>query len=225
MARVKITLIFCLIAVYTAFGQEYFPGGVAGAEMWYKVSHDDLQNGEYPNNAGYLRLGSCPDFSYSPELFNFNPSISTEGLCLMYNAPLENSTSRNIFFVGKPKEMEDTKFSHVITGWDLGMLPAPDSLIRNNFKLSTAYVNWNKRSFEYNSSPPEAINFYRWNIYNSDKRFKSYGLYGETTFYIGKNFTVDDVNAIDYNGNFPEYISFPFELTYNQKQCNFRSKR
>ncbi|HEU4496100.1 MAG TPA: T9SS type A sorting domain-containing protein, partial [Flavobacterium sp.] len=61
------------------------------------------------------------------------------------------------------------------------------------------------------------ISFYSWNLYQTDRKFKSYGMNGETRFYVGREFSNDTIDAKSFYGNFPEFISFPFELTANQR--------
>lgn len=218
--------IFALIALgffCNSQAQEHFPGGVAGAEAWYIVDHTNLSQGVYPNlSEPYIRLTSCTPTLGNPFLFNFNHSLKTSGLCLTYNAPLEITTARNVFFVGEPQELT-VNYSHLTTGWrsDLSAIIQPAWLNRYRFDLANkgAYIGENITSFE--SVTKANVNFYHWNIYQSDKRFKSYGLDGETSFYIGKNFNNTTVTPTlqgqSFSGNFPEFISYPFELTANQK--------
>ena len=63
------------------------------------------------------------------------------------------------------------------------------------------------------------INFYHSNHYFIDKKFKSFGQEGETKFYIGKTTNIDpDASYEDsnFNGVFPEFLSFPRELSHNE---------
>ncbi|WP_159802446.1 hypothetical protein [Flavobacterium sp. MK4S-17] len=212
-----ILTLLCIIIIPNVYSQK-FPGGVTGAEVWYIASATDIQQNIYVNSAEeFINLNLCSD-SHEPSLFNFNPSIITGQLCIMYNASLERSTSRNIFFVGEPLS-SGYSYSHLTTGWREGFSSnvLTDSIIKNRFDLgaTSAYVNRKLSSFinEYNAY----VNFYHWNIYIHDKIFKSYGSEGETSFYIGKYFLNPEEEGDYYQGKFPEFISFPYELTHNEK--------
>jgi hypothetical protein len=218
--RLKTTLCFYLLFLaMPVFCQQHFPGGVPGAEAWYTVNHGDLSNDHYLNLSGGVikKLEKCGE-KLDPSLFNFNPSARSEKLCLFYTAPLEITTSRNIFFVGQPSDIE-TSYSHLATGWDplLADLAPMDSVIRNRFDLGNKLSYINKKTFSYESVQNANVNFYNWNIYQVDKKLKSYGFNGETNFYIGREFSSQGSEIKYFSGNFPEYISFPFELTDNQK--------
>lgn len=223
MSLKKIFFLISFFQLCPGWSQDHFPGGVAGAEVWYTVDHTSLSQSVYPNLAEpYIRLTSCTPTLGNPFLFNFNHSLNTSGLCLTYSAPLEITTARNVFFVGEPQELT-VNYSHLTTGWrsDLSAIIQPAWLNRYRFDLANkgAYIGENITSFE--SVTKANVNFYHWNIYQSDKRFKSYGLDGETSFFIGKNFTNTTVTPTlqgqSFSGNFPEFISYPFELTANQK--------
>lgn len=220
----KLLSIIALIHLCNGWSQQYFPGGVAGAEVWYKVDYISLAQGSYPNSGEpFIKLTSCTPNIGGQALFNFNHSIKTSGLCLTYNAPLESMTARNVFFVGEPQELT-VNYSHLTTNWraDMSGIILPAWLHRYRFDLANkgAYVNDNITPL-FNSVTKANVNFYNWNLYQTDKRFKTSGLYGETSFYIGKNFANSTVTPIfqgqAFAGNFPEFISYPFELTANQK--------
>lgn len=208
-----ILLIF-FISYFNSHSQTHFPGGVFGAEAWYIVNHEDMNQDIYLNSSQeHINIISCGE-GFEEALFNFNPSIRTDKLCLMYRSALENSVSRNIFFVGEPDSV--SKYSHVTTQWNQSF-GAMDSLIRNRFDSSLEGTHVNKQVSAYQSIDNAQINFYHWNIYQIDKKFKSYGYEGETEFYIGKEFNNPLLNAEYFYGNFSEFISFPFELSANQK--------
>lgn len=215
------SLIF-LLFIIKATAQHHFPGGVAGAEAWYIVNHDEIQppNPVYKNlSRDYIKIISCGNVA-TDALFNFNHSIRADKLCLSYNAGLENTTSRNIFFVGEPRELQ-SNFSHTTTGWNpmLSGMPQTTSSVKNRFDLASYDSYIDEQYLSYQSQSNAYVNFYHWNIYENDKKLKSYGMQGETSFYIGKAYinpeTEEDVKY--FSGNFPEYISYPFELTANQK--------
>ncbi|KOS07576.1 hypothetical protein AM493_17155 [Flavobacterium akiainvivens] len=222
--NLKKLLLFLTSFCYSlSWSQQFFPGGVAGAETWYIVDYANLAQGQFPNLADpYIRLSSCTSSLGSEGLFNFNHSINTNLLCLTYNASLENTTSRNVFFVGEPKEL-NINYGHLTTNWrtDMSSIILPAWINRYRFDLANKGAYANNNSVAFNSVTKANINFYNWNVYQSDKRFKSYGLGGETAFNIGKSFTNTTVTPTlegqSFMGNFPEFISYPFELTANQK--------
>lgn len=215
----KITFqLLLLFLTVTVFSQEHFPGGVPGAEAWYMVNHSEIDQGIYMNY-GYkpVRLKPCTEPLGNNQLFNFNHSVETDKLCLYYNAPMENTNARNVFFVGEIKDL-DQNFSHLTTKWNtnLGSLMPTDSLVKNRFDFATKTSYFNKRVASYQTGYA-SVNFYHWNMYQTDKKYKSYGFEGETRFFIGQEFAHADAQGKYFAGNFPEFVSYPFELTANQK--------
>lgn len=196
------------------------PGGVSGSEVWYMGNWEHIGNGEFQNSAQTdIHINKCGEAEKA--LFNFNPSIFTKKLCLEYVAPLENTTGRNVFFVGEPEKPEPS-FSHLGTLWrhDFGQNILSDSIIRNFFDFNNKNVFTKEIYSDYTSDKNANVNFYHTNNYNIDKKFKSYGQEGETTFYIGKPTQIDPDESYEDNyfyGNFPEFISFPKELSNNER--------
>lgn len=217
--KIIFPLLFCLLSI-SVWAQGFFPGGVVGAEVWYIANHSDFSQNVFKNEGNRdIKISSCASGMGSNSLFNFNHSINaTTGLCLAYNAPLENTTSRNIFFVGEPKN-NVTNYKNVSTLWNpiLASLPQTDSLVANRFDVATRGTVFNKRLISYTATENAHINFYHWNMYQTERKFKSYGIEGETSFIIGQGNTNPLMVAEYYIGNFPEFISFPFELSGNQK--------
>lgn len=216
----KITFVFLSLLFFSnnTIAQEKYPGGVSGAEAWYIIDYYDLDNYINANHSlKEIKIKSCNDPLGEKSLFNFNHSVSAQNLCLFYNSPLENTTSRNVFFVGRQVD-QNYNYSHVNTQWN-GSLSSmfPGDSVRNRFDVSTNASYFNRQLSSYTSVNNANINFYHLNMYQTDRKFKSYGLEGETTFYIGKAFINPATQAESFSGNFPEFISFPFELTANQK--------
>lgn len=205
------------------------PGGVSGAEVWYIADHADLDLEQFKNDGTEpIEISSCNTSNLNNGLFNFNHSIDVGGpdadnqLCLKYNAALENTISRNVFFVAELYKKQDIHYSYLTTDWNqiLSGLPQVSSeTIRNRFDISMNTLYLDEHLGSYTSDNNASVNFYHWNIYNTDRKFKSYGYEGETTFYIGKDFvnTAESINAQGFEGNFPEFISYPFELSANQR--------
>src|SRR5690606_15510942 len=182
----RITFLFLLsfIFFHTSINAQNFPGGVTGAEVWYMGDWEDINNVVFLNSAQTdIKINKCGEY-YEKGLFNFNPSIFSEKLCIEYIAPLENTTGRNVFFVGEPFEQE-VSLSHLGTSWRLDFTQA-DSVIRNFFDFNNKNIFTKEIYADYTSNKNANVNFYHTNNYNIDKKFKSYGQEGETTFYIGK---------------------------------------
>lgn len=201
------------------YAQQY-PGGVLGAEVWYIADNDDIGSGYFENFAEtQIVLEKCGDCSKG--LFNFNPTIVSDKLCLSYRTSIENSIGRNLFTVSEPIDTERS-YSHFATAWrqDFASAIANDSIIRNFFDLNNGNILTKDILEDYHSDSNANVNFYHINDYNIDKKFKSYGLKGETEMVIGKKITVDPSENYDdnhFNGKIPEFISFPKELSFNER--------
>lgn len=217
MKKVRFIFIITLLNFAgTAISQQHFPGGVPGAEAWYIAKEGDNESLHHPNHGTpHINIATCEEKIGEPYLFNFNPSFLAEKLCLMYKAPLENTNSRNVFFVGEPESNEN--MSHLTTAWNADLDPMPAPTVRNWFHISNDEALAEKQHSAYQSVNNANVNFYSWNLYQTDRRFKSYGMDGETNLYIGRDFQNDTIDAKSFSGNFPEFISFPFELTANQR--------
>lgn len=219
MKQNVLSLCFVFLFFSDIFAQQVYPGGVTGAETWYMADFEDLDSNIYHNHGyAHIRITPC-EAALDQGLINFNHAIKTEKLCLKYNAPLENTTTRNIFFVGEPRIIDQSDYSHVTTGWNalLGNMPQTSLIIRNRFDLAMKSSYVNSQFAQYSSLSNAHINFYHWNIYQTDRKFKSFGYEGESTFYIGKQFVNSGTQAKYFNGLFPEFISFPFELNANER--------
>lgn len=217
--RIIISAIFCFI-FSISFSQDYFPGGVSGAESWYIVDYEEIEAESLRNHsAAHIDIKRCyPEFYYEKTLFNFNPSMRVDKMCLYYIAPLENTTSRNVFFVGEHDE-PDKEHSNVTTSWNEDLvLPNDQAPIENRFDISIKEMQVDDHILSDYQGEKESISFYDWNIYQVEHKYKSYGYRGETKFSIGKYFhNQEGIGADYYMGNFPEFISFPYELTANQR--------
>ncbi|TYC18041.1 T9SS type A sorting domain-containing protein [Bizionia gelidisalsuginis] len=216
----RITFLFLMSFIFshTSIKAQNYPGGVTGAEVWYMGDWEDINNSEFVNSAQTdIKIKRCGEH-FEKGLFNFNPSIFSEKLCLEYRAPLENSTGRNAFFVGEPYEQE-LSFSHLATFWRSDFIQN-DSIIRNFIDLNNENVFSDRLYANYSSDKNANLNFYHTNNYNIDKKFKSYGQEGETSFFIGKpKVIILDENYEDsfFRGRFPEFLSFPRELSDNER--------
>ncbi|MEM9547810.1 MAG: T9SS type A sorting domain-containing protein [Bacteroidota bacterium] len=219
MKRIYALLTCALFSSFLVDAQ-IFPGGVTDAEVWYIADWDDLNNEVFHNfSQTDIEIESCGITTNN--LFNFNSSISTDELCLMYTAPLENSTGRDVFFVGEPSSALPI-YSHLGTLWntELDNTVHTDSIIRNFFDVNNQNAIAQEISDHYLSDKNAHINFYHLNHYNIDKKFKSYGQQGETDFFIGRyvNFdTSTEITDESFSGNFPEFISFTREISANER--------
>lgn len=206
-------LLFFLFSI-SAVAQSIFPGGVAGAEVWYIAKKADFTNNKFKNEGNKdIEISSCNSTTESGTLFNFNEALKAYELCLSYKAPLENTTARNVFFVGSVNN-NITNYWHLTA---VTSLPQTDSLVTNRFELAADNTYFNKRLVSYTDTNTDFINFYHLNMYQTDRKFKSYGIEGETRFLIGRGTSNLLTGAVPYTGHFPEFISFPFELSANQK--------
>ena len=195
-----------------------FPGGVLGAEMWYicDYANPSLGANHAQNNIVIKPCGS----DYDKALLNFNPAINSAELCLKYRASIENSVSRDVFFVGKPRI--NHQFSHLHTSLNPAIENLPfiesDTII-NHFDLGLKNSYIKNLGLSYNSDNNAQVNYYRWNNYRIDHKYKSYGVKGECDFFIGKKFLFpeNDEPQSSFAGRFPEFISFPHELNENEK--------
>ncbi len=215
-----LSLIYFCLFFSLLIDAQHFPGGVTDAEVWYICDWEDIEEGIHENSAlTDIEIENC--YSYDTALFNFNPSLYSKQLCLKYDAPLENSTGRNAFFVGESIK-PDASSSHLGTYWNPLLIEGPQKppFIRNFFDFNSESLYSNGVLGEYQSDKDASVNFYHTNHYNIDRKFKSYGQLGETTFYIGKTTITDSQeNYEDYNfwGNFPEFVSFTRELSSNER--------
>lgn len=212
--------LFCFYFSIHSIVAQHFPGGVTDAEVWYIADWEDMSSEIFQNSAlTDIQLKNCG--TVKKDLFNFNPSIYSDKLCLKYNAPLENTTGRDVFFVGEPYKNKAI-LSHLGTLWrpNLTTETEADSLQRNFFDLNNKNAYSREIFDEFSSDKNANVNFYHTNHYNIDKKFKSYGQLGETEFYIGAKVNYDpDQNFIDNSfwGRFPEFVSFTRELSSNEK--------
>lgn len=193
------------------------PGGVPGAEVWYIANEQDLSVGHFENHAfNDIELDSCG--SFEPRLFNFNPSIYSDNLCISYRAPLESSSTKNIFMVSAPK---DTQYSypHISTKFN-DFVPEPfysDSLSRNTYTIETKKGHASKLNATFDQHQNAHVYFYSWNNYDIDKKFKSYGQIGETLFTLGRFSSPSEPHISAFKGLFPEYVTFDRQLTANEQ--------
>ncbi|PZD76356.1 hypothetical protein, partial [Mesonia sp. K7] len=213
--------VMTIITSLSIYAQTY-PGGVTGAEVWYKADSLDITNNQYLNFAETeITLNDCGD--HQPSLYNFNPSIHAEDqLCLIYRVPIENVSERDIFFVGLTDP--NPEISYLTTQWHRFEQQQPlivsfDSIVRNHFDISNQKTYINKLVGNYSSVKNAHVNYYHWNQFDIDRKFKSYGELGETYIYIGKDYTdKESQDPVEYfKGKFPEYLSFPYPLSANEK--------
>jgi len=202
-----------------------FPGGVVGAEVWYKTTAIDLQSGEYTDFSG--NAVSIEDCNPPEEaLFNFNPSLKSDKICLYYTAPLEEATAHNVFMVSEPKDWVEP-YRQVSTIFDANVIPFPNtfqnSLSRNAYFLETKQGYASQVYAPFSEHQNTHVHFYSWSNYDQDKKFKSYGQNGETLYNIGRplpanNLPVEELeDGLWFDGLLPEYISYNRSLTDNER--------
>lgn len=188
------------------------PGGVVGSDVWYIADWSEFTSNNFPNISGPIIISNCGE-TLDMSLFNFNHSTFGEELCLLYRTHLENSNGRNVFFVGSP--IDNKNYSHLASQWRNDI--SQDSINRNELNLNnknlSSYLIYN----EYLSDKDSHINFYHSSHYNIDRKFRSFGMEGETDMLIGK-LTNQSMEGNSFVGNFPEFISYPRELSDNERQ-------
>lgn len=212
------TIFYCvLLSASASLTAQRAPGGVFGSEMWYVVNHYDLGYDIFANwGHEPIKLAQCPGNVIDKAFLNFNDAIGTPHLCLRYTAPLENTLGRSVFFI--KTDVFDPPVSHVTTSWSSEINSVPqDSLARNRFDFSDKVALADRLESEFGNPDDVSINFLHYTQYDTDKKFKSFGYKGETDFFIGKEFTNGSYQSMSYRGVFPEYISYPFELSANER--------
>jgi hypothetical protein len=209
-----------------SINSQNYPGGVTGAEVWYIADWRFIEDDLYPNQADTdIIISNCSRTEYVNGLLNFNFAIQalkeeSKYLCLEYDAPLENTTTRNIFFTSKQEQIEEA-YAHLRTTWNQSVVSLPQNNPENENRFDLGGRNSQSTILEssYTSNNNANVNFYRWNRYSADKKHKSYGKKGETEFRIGNNFLFSE-NLEEqrfFEGRFPEFISFPRELSENER--------
>ena len=218
MKNIYLAYLGFFVVSFFAQAQQHLPGGVPGAEIWYKATHDDLQNNEYNDFSGNrVLISPCTDKKFTEGLFNFNPSIA-ETFCLKYDAPLEEATRHDLFIVSEPVNEEES-YRHISTVFnDYVPYPIVDSLSRNTYIIETKQGYASSLVGEFNQHQLANVHFYSWSNYDSDKKFKSYGQVGESSFLIGPHTPFPKLeDGVEFDGLFPEYISFDRQLTDNER--------
>ncbi|MDT0294910.1 T9SS type A sorting domain-containing protein [Mesonia ostreae] len=224
----KLNLLFLsvLLCMVSSLQAQHFPGGVTGAEVWYKTTHEDLDNNIFIDYSGNeVRISDCN--SFNSDLFNFNPSIRAEKLCLFYNDRLENVNAHNLFVVSEPIDNKKS-FRHFSTVFNnsvpdnfiyLGnQVNLNDSIARNAYFLETQQGFASQLFSKFNQHQNTHVHFYSWSNYDQDKKFKSFGRKGETLHYIGRYIPFEEVeNGLQFNGLLPEFVSYDRMLTDNER--------
>lgn len=233
MVRPLLFLIFCIFmspimqAQATPPQAQHFPGGVTGAEIWYKSTPEDIDNHAFNDYSGNdVRIEPCQQFEFDNSLFNFNPSLFGE-VCFRYTGPLESINAHNLFVVSEPKDRQNS-YRHVTTSFNPSVpddfmylgneVNLRDSIARNTYVIETQQGYASKMTADFTQHQNTHVHFYSWSNYDIDKKFKSYGKLGETSFSIGEHSIFENLdNGEDFAGLLPEYISFDRTLTDNER--------
>lgn len=216
----QLLLILTCIFISTNIASQttpYVPGGVSGAEVWYKADQLDISYGVFTDHSAYpLQIDACDGYDYA--LFNFNPSLASDRLCLQYRSHLESSLNRSMFIVTEPQDDQET-YPHVGTQFNQVVGPAyEDSLSMNTYIIETQQGLASRMISNFSQHQLANVHFYSWNNYDIEKIFKSYGQLGETDFYIGKKLPHPDLDGgPDFSGLMPEYVAFDRQLTENER--------
>lgn len=224
--KLKGTLVLAgLLAINFSAIAQFHPGGVPGSEVWFIANESDIIAGNYTNNAvDTISIEACNEMQALPDLYNFNPSIFSENLCLQYQGTMENTNGRDLFFVGEHYQSLDVNQSHFATEWvdEIGNIITIDqSTVPHSYYNLNTLNGWTKDvSNSYSNEFTSHLYSYHTNTYFIDKKYKSYGSKGETLFKIGDVSAIPvgaQLNDKQFVGELPEYISYNRELSVNER--------
>ncbi|PKO99290.1 MAG: hypothetical protein CVU03_02415 [Bacteroidetes bacterium HGW-Bacteroidetes-2] len=217
--RPLIILIVLFFSLHLA-GQttSIIPGGVPGTEAWYIAEKEDLNTGIF-QNFSQRDIQFIPFGIYDQKLLNFNPTISIKEneFYLKYNTELESTPNRNFMIVSVPG---DTQNSYPLFGNAFNEnVPTDllDSLSRNTFVIETQQGFASSMKTNFSQHQNAHVYNYSWSHYNIEKKFKSYGLEGETSIFIARNMQNPELDPSGlFTGYIPEFIVFDRYLTKNE---------
>lgn len=217
----NISLFLSLVPLWMSAQQH--PGGVAGAEVWYIANEFDIQYGHFTDHSQYPKdINPCGDSDIEKAYFNFNPSLFSENLCLVNRGSLERSLNRSMFIVSEPDENPRDKvpYPHFGTQYNEHLFGSAynDSLSMNTYVLETVQGFGSRMVASFSQHQFANVHFYSWNNYDIDSIRKSYGLLGETDFFVGKKISHPELSpGPDFSGLMPEYVTYDRSLTENER--------
>lgn len=217
----NISLFLSLVPLWMSAQQH--PGGVAGAEVWYIANEFDIQYGHFTDHSQYPKdINPCGDSDIEKAYFNFNPSLFSENLCLVNRGSLERSLNRSMFIVSEPDEdpRDKVPYPHFGTQYNEHLFGSAynDSLSMNTYVLETVQGFGSRMVASFSQHQFANVHFYSWNNYDIDSIRKSYGLLGETDFFVGKKISHPELSpGPDFSGLMPEYVTYDRSLTENER--------
>lgn len=198
-----------------------FPGGVYGADVWYKADAQDILDDYYEDYSGFPHLiERCPDEQglISSGLLNFNPALVATDLCLQFNAPLEKLFQKSIFVVAEPEDEESYPLlSSNIIGDDFNEING--LLSENVFVIETKKGYAAKTESVFEPYQNAQVYFYSWSAFDQERKYKSYGQRGEALYKLGApGINTDEVDQenISFAGVLPEFITFNRKLSKDE---------
>lgn len=209
-----------LLAPGLNFSQN-FPGGVPGAEIWYKAGPDGEFRDHSENN---IEVQGCSE-AIEDTLFNFNPALYSGELCFSYMGGIDGENNHSVFMVSEPDDDREpvaqvrTTFNDFARDALQAHYPVSDSLSRSGFVFHNKEGYASKLMEDFAPYQNAHVHHYTFGNYDIDKIFKSYGQQGESEFIIGQygHYPQLDNQGRDFTGLFPEYISFGRKLTLNER--------
>ncbi|WP_339611362.1 hypothetical protein, partial [uncultured Planktosalinus sp.] len=165
-----------------------FPGGVNGAESWYIANEQDLNIGTF-QNFSQRNIQFTPYGVYDQKLLNFNPTLALKEseFYLKYTAELESNSNRNLLIAVVPGNLSNSYPLFGTSFNDHVPISYLDSLSRNTFVIETQQGYASSMNATFTEHQNAHVYNYRWSNYTMDKKFKSYGLEGESNIFIGRD--------------------------------------
>ena len=210
--------ITCFITILTFFGTyAQAPGGVAESEMWSRVIKNPLpattfQYKNFSRNNKAITLGTGA--TLTPSLFNYNYSFTYNATSYVsYLSKLESMKDATIFIVNLPLQSG----ASALMNSDWNAAAAVGSINEQAFSFSTEKVIKNTNTLQYpavtTGRPNARVNTLIWHSFNSKKIVNSYGSNGESSVFVGKNFT----GTPNFTGDIPEFIVYRRALNQTEK--------
>lgn len=216
--KISFVLAISLFSIMISYSQN-FPGGVTGAEVWYKPD----SSGNFSDYSGnFHELIRCGN-KLTDSLFNFNPSLYNDTeLCLSYIDEIDGDNNYSIFMVSEPDDKAEPAAQVRVQFNDhtqqlFQPLDITDSLSRSGFVFHNQKGYASQILEDFSTYKNTHVHYYTLSNYDIDKIFKHYGEVGESRFVIGNYKAYPEIeDARDFAGLFPEYISFDRSLSKDE---------
>lgn len=216
--KISFVLAISLFSVIISYSQN-FPGGVTGAEVWYKPD----SSGNFSDYSGnFHELIPCGN-TLTDSLFNFNPSLYNDTeLCLSYIDEIDGDNNYSVFMVSEPDDKAEPAAQVRVQFNDhtqqlFQQLDITDSLSRSGFVFHNQKGYASQILEDFSTYKNTHVHYYTLSNYDIDKIFKHFGEVGESRFLIGNYKAYPEIeDARDFAGLLPEYISFDRSLSKDE---------